>query len=185
CDRRQLASHLPASARYTGVDMNNTADVVLNLERDRLPFTDRQFDTVICADTLEHLDEVHRVFDELCRVARHRVVVSLPNPLRNLLLALDLCANGRLKYYGLPTEPPIDRHRWCFGAEGAQAFIRERGMRDGFEVEQMDVEEWGVPGWVRHADAGLAASANASAGTTWAVLLRANHSNEGCTSDIP
>jgi SAM-dependent methyltransferase len=175
CDRRQLAGHLPASVRYIGVDMNDAADVVLNLEGECLPFKDREFDTVICADTLEHLDQIHRVFDELCRVARERVIVSLPNPLRNLLLAIGEGSNGRLKYYGLPADVPPDRHRWFFGAEEAQAFIRDRGARNGFEVEQMDVEERGSPEWIAAAKPSLAASANASEGTTWAVLIRANH----------
>lgn len=43
-----------------------------------LPFEADAFDTVLCSEVLEHLDEPHRAFRELRRVARRAVVVSVP-----------------------------------------------------------------------------------------------------------
>lgn len=170
CDQKQLARLLPAGGAYTGVDMNAAADVRLNLDRDDLPFAAGAFDTVIAADVLEHLERLHAVFDELCRVARGHVIVSLPNPVRNLMLELARGKAGRLKYYGLPVDAPADRHRWFFGAEEAAHFLKERGLRNDFRVAQLDFEERGAPAWMGETGQDLLASPNIQYGTVWAVL---------------
>lgn len=172
CDRKLLQRELGAAVRYVGVDMSQAADVRVNLDKEPLPFANRSFDTVLAADVLEHLERIHDVFDALCRIADSRVIVSLPNPVRNLLLALAAGQTSNLKHYGLPLEAPQDRHRWFFGAEEAAAFMRDRGARNGFEVEQMDVDEWGVPPWLNEQGANLLGSRNVSLGTTWCVLRR-------------
>lgn len=179
CDTRRLRALIPCPDRYVGVDFRAPADVVLNLDRDELPggrilpFDDRTFDTVVCTDVLEHLERCHRVFDELCRVSRDRVVVSLPNPLGNLLVEIFRGTFGRMKYYGLPVDPPGDRHRWFFGFEEAAEFLAVRGRRQGFEVEQLDAERvhglyWRVGKEQRDA----LDSPNVQCGTTWCVLRR-------------
>ena len=173
CDQKHLAKHLPAGARYLGVDMGPPADVVVNLDRQELPFEARSFDTVLCADVLEHLDRLHDVFDRLCSIARGHVIIALPNPLRNMLLALHEGTKGvALKYYGLPLEPPPDRHRWFFGYEEAERFLRERGRRNGFAVEQVEPEERGVPALTNAKGVNVIDSPNATFGTIWCVLKR-------------
>ena len=99
------------------------------------------------------------------------MIVSLPNPYRNLLI---VAAENRPRFrqYGLPVDEPNDRHRWFFGAMDAQRFITERGARNGFEVEQMDVDEKGVPRVVMPDGRDLSQDPNWSLGTTWAVLHR-------------
>jgi hypothetical protein len=79
---------------------------------------------------------------------------------------------GRIKYYGLPVERPPDRHRWFFGNEEASEFLRERGARRGFTIEQMDSEEGGCPAWRNKAGEDLLASMNVRGGTLWCVLRR-------------
>lgn len=172
CDRRQLATHLPIGASYTGIDLCPEADIVINLDREALPFADRSFDAVLCADVLEHLDNLHAVFDELLRVSDGRVIVSLPNPYRTFVLAAAAGALDPLKHYGLPVEPPADRHRWFFGAAQAEAFIRARAARGGFGVEQLDVEDEGCPSWFNAKGENRFADWNVRGGTTWAVLRR-------------
>lgn len=44
-----------------------------------LPFEDRSFDTVICCEVLEHVPETEQALRELCRVARHHLVLSVPH----------------------------------------------------------------------------------------------------------
>jgi SAM-dependent methyltransferase len=172
CDQKQLAQHLPRNAVYTGLDLCPPADITLNLDRHDLPMADRTFDAVIAADVLEHLDRLHGVFDELCRVSREHVIISLPNPLRNLLLEIARGSEGRLKYYGLPVDPPRDRHRWFFGAEEAAHFLRERGKRNGMEVVQMEPQERGGPSWRDSGGRELVGTDNARWGTLWCVLRR-------------
>jgi SAM-dependent methyltransferase len=43
-----------------------------------LPFPEDNFDVVVCSEVLEHLDEPARAFAELKRVARKRVVLTVP-----------------------------------------------------------------------------------------------------------
>jgi 2-polyprenyl-3-methyl-5-hydroxy-6-metoxy-1,4-benzoquinol methylase len=172
CDRAPLRSLVANPSRYAGVDIRPDADIVADLDKQDLPLADRSFDTVVCTDVLEHLERCHAVFDELCRVSRSRVIVSLPNPLRNLLMAISEGSGGRLKYYGLPVDPPRDRHRWFFGFEEAAEFLRERGGRAGFLIEQLDSEEGGCPSWRGRGGDDLLGSRNVRAGTLWCVLAR-------------
>ncbi len=171
CDQAPLKVLIGDPTRYVGVDMLPSADVVLNLDTDALPFPDRSFDTVVCTDVLEHLERCHAVCDELCRVAAERVIISLPNPVRCLLDALRDGGQGKLKFYGLPTDPPADRHRWFFGAEEARAFVQTCGARNGFTLEQIDFESVGNLSWVVNGRE-LLDSPNIRLGTMWAVLRR-------------
>lgn len=172
CDRKQLGRAIGTCGRYVGVDADPGADVVINLDREDLPFEPGSFDTVVCTDVLEHLERLHAVFDRLCGVARRHVIVSLPNPVRTLLLAMLEGSQGRLKFYGLPVEEPKDRHRWFFGYEEALEFVSGRARRNGFAVEQVDVSEKGLPPVIGPEGRDIAASSNASLGTLWCVLVR-------------
>lgn len=172
CDKAPLRVLVAQPGRYVGVDMNAGADVVVDLDRRDLPLPSQEFDTVVCTDVLEHLERCHAVFDELCRVSRRHVIVSLPNPLRNLLNAIAEGSAGRLKYYGLPVDRPADRHRWFFGFEEAAKFLSVRGERAGFVVEQLDSEEGGCPSWRLRDGRDVLGSANVRAGTLWCVLRR-------------
>ena len=50
---------------------------------ERLPFQDGEFDTVVCCDVLEHVDD-RAVLAELARVATRRVVFTVPQDLSDL-----------------------------------------------------------------------------------------------------
>jgi ubiquinone/menaquinone biosynthesis C-methylase UbiE len=58
-------------ARYPAVDFHS-ADI------ERLPFADRQFDTVICTHVLEHVLNIGRTIAELRRVTGRRLLVIVP-----------------------------------------------------------------------------------------------------------
>lgn len=45
----------------------------------KLPFSDNSFDTVLCSEVLEHLDDPNRAVNELKRVARRHVVITVPH----------------------------------------------------------------------------------------------------------
>ena len=182
-DQQHLKSHLDSQAEYVGVGLGGEPDHVLNLEREPLPTAEWSFDTVLCLDVLEHLDNPHAVFDELCRVSRHYVVISLPNPWANFWAMLHQGQAG-LKYYGLPTDPPEDRHKWFFSFSQAEAFVRARAASNGFDVAQVDDQSWGMrtptrPGGLRGLLwqwlIGQSAMQDMRHGTLWAVLERTTH----------
>ena len=133
CDEAVLrASCAPGS--YTGIDRTAAADVRQDLAREpRLPFSERSFDTVVCWDVLEHLDEPHALFAELARVTRTHLLVSLPNTWNAARKQLRR-GRGAIEHYGLPTEPPGDRHRWFFNLSEGEAFLRAMAARHGLAL---------------------------------------------------
>jgi SAM-dependent methyltransferase len=126
--------------RYLAVDVAETRsrpDVVCNFETERLPFEDRRFDTVLCFDCLEHCDDPYRVFDELCRVSKRHVIVSLPNNWPGFIASLLAGHNITHQLgYGLPAARPGPgvRHKWWFNLEEAEKFLLARAEASGFRA---------------------------------------------------
>lgn len=75
---------------------------------ERLPFSDGGFDTVVCAEVLEHVDDPGRVIDECSRVLRAggTFVYAGPNRTVRSRLALIHAAQGWMRLL------PADTHRW-------------------------------------------------------------------------
>lgn len=129
--------------RYYGIGFGEHVDLEIDLDANSLPFEDDSFDTVLCLDVLEHLEKIHFMFSELCRVARKNVIISLPNPYHSFLGMLrcgDYAPDRHMKFYGLPPEPPADRHRWFFSPKEASAFLHHNASKVGWSILQMDSE---------------------------------------------
>lgn len=75
CGMRGLASLLPHD-RYLGCDLNGGN---LHCSAYNLPFSDKSFDTVVMGELLEHLGLPLAALEEAARVARQRLVVTVPN----------------------------------------------------------------------------------------------------------
>jgi len=139
-DECHLKQYLDDEASYWGVGLGGNPDQQVDLEKGPLPFDNGSFDSVLCLDVLEHLESIHRTFDELCRVTRKFVIVSLPNAFGSFHKA---CQSGNsyprlMKFYGLPLEPPSDRHRWFFSYDEAEEFIEYRAQKNGMSILQID-----------------------------------------------
>lgn len=125
---------------YTGIDIVGDPDQVIDLENvERLPFADRQFHCVVCVEVLEHLDGLHRVFDELVRVADRYLIVSLPNCWCAARRPIEK-GYGRISHYGLPSERPIDRHKWFINTTQAREFF-EAKESTGLKLIELCVAE--------------------------------------------
>lgn len=129
----RVLAEMGSNAHYVGLDLYLPATIVGNLEMG-LPFQDKAFDVVVALDVLEHTNDIYKAFSELCRCAQRFVVITLPN-------AYEL--KGRLKFligkklsgkYGLPPEPPADRHRWIFSLKEARTFVHFRAQHCGFKI---------------------------------------------------
>ena len=134
CRTRQLRHALPKeTVEYLGVDLSPPADVVGNLGTG-LPFDTASSDTVVALDVLEHTDDIYNSFAELCRVARSHVLIALPNQYEisgRKRFAFGQPISGK---YGLPIEPPNDRHRWLFSFQEALNFTHAMAKNNSFEV---------------------------------------------------
>ena len=133
CDRGYLRSFV--KGRYVGIDIAGRPECVVDLEYG-LPFRDGSFDAVVAFDVLEHLNKIHYACDELFRVARHYVVIGLPNPYELRFRVKFLLGKPISGKYGLPIEPPSDRHRWLFTLDEARKLVTARGGRYGFSLEK-------------------------------------------------
>ncbi|MBN1886760.1 MAG: methyltransferase domain-containing protein [Thermoflexales bacterium] len=185
-DECHLKQYLDEGSSYCGIGLGEHVERHVNLEREKVPFPDNSFDCVLCLDVLEHLDNIHEIFDELCRVTRRHVIISLPNPWGNFYGVLcfgDYRPDQAIKFYGLPLESPQDRHKWFFSTEEAEKFILYRAAKNGMQVAQMDCRVGGeARGWkylarilartiLLRGDLNLK---NLYAGTLWAVLEKGN-----------
>jgi SAM-dependent methyltransferase len=132
---------------YLELDISGRPDIKADLDHDfPLPIEDNRFDTVICTDVLEHLDELHRVFRELLRISRRYVIISVPNALTEIRHYLrrrkyvgDAGRAGEdvgfhTKFYGLPAKKPADRHRWFFSYTEAESFFRRHADETGYKI---------------------------------------------------
>lgn len=126
---------------YTGVDFVGNPDIQLNLEQvERLPFDDGAFDTVICIEVLEHLVNLHELFDELLRVSDRYVIVSLPNCWRDARVKVEQ-GRGSFAHYGLPVDKPQDRHKWFFNFEEAWHFLTTKAEQRGLRTVEVFATE--------------------------------------------
>jgi SAM-dependent methyltransferase len=125
---------------YVGVDIVGKPDHVIDLEAtERLPFDDEQFQCVICVEVLEHLDGLHRIFDELVRLSHRHLIVSLPNCWCAARRQLEK-GSGSISHYGLPSERPADRHKWFINLTQAREFFESKAS-GGLKLLDMVIAE--------------------------------------------
>ncbi len=144
-DKCFLKQWLDDKASYFGIGLEGDLDQIVNLETDKIPFDDNSFDTVLCLDVLEHIENIHEIFDDLCRVTRQYVIIALPNPwggFYEMLRHGDYRPGLATKFYGLPIERPNDRHKWFFSPTEAEQFVSYRAKKDDMTIVQLDYSSY-------------------------------------------
>lgn len=145
--KKHLLKYLKPT-EYMELDIDGEPDLRINLDQDfPLPVENDRFDTVLCTDVLEHLEEFHQVFQELLRISSNYVIISLPNSLKivpnyirraryqpdvSLLSSKQFGAYS--KFYGLPLERPVDRHRWFFSYTEAENFFHHHAATGKYRI---------------------------------------------------
>ena len=145
CDQGYLRHLIDADSRYYGVGNRGAVDQLVDLEVDLLPFQTASFDCVLCLDVLEHVENIHEVFDELCRVTRRHVILSLPNAyctFWDMLRAGEYAPDTPMKYHNLPVAMPEDRHKWFFCVSEARRFVEARAAACGMAIVASDVDQF-------------------------------------------
>jgi len=182
CFEAPLRNLLPSTA-YTGIDMAGNPDITLNLESiDRLPFEDNSFMSVLCIDVLEHLDNLHFMFDELARVSKRYLIIALPNCWNDARKPIGR-GKGKFGHYGLPLHKPEDRHKWFFGLTEARNFVAGKAAELNLALKEMFVSEKprsGLVKMLRKIRYQGERYQNRYSGTLWVVLekRRNDSSNE-------
>ncbi len=137
CDLCGIKKFVGPQTRYVGVDMQGLADHIVDLDRERLPFEPRSFETVLCFETLEHLNDVHGQLDDMMKIARRYVVASLfiesgETKGRSVNAFGDAQGNAQL-----PIAPVYDRHQWIFTFCDALDFVYYRARRAGYRIAEV------------------------------------------------
>lgn len=138
CDVRGLAESVGPRTRYVGIDMHGRPDLVLNLDRQPLPFGPRSIETIVCIETLEHLQNIHTVLDDLMSVSGRFVIGSLPvEPAFSGNRIVDPIG-GPLSFQ-TPVAPVFDRHQWLGSISDNLDLIYYRSERNGFAIRRLDL----------------------------------------------
>jgi hypothetical protein len=153
-DEMYLKEYLPSETDYTGIGLGENENLIkIDLEEEPIPFEDNTFDCVLCLDVLEHLDNIHDVFDSICSVSKKWVIVSLPNPWRGFLDIIrfkQYKPGQNTKFYGLPIEKPNDRHKWFYSSSEANNFVSYRSKINGFSIQDHYISNKGSKGNVKN-----------------------------------
>jgi ubiquinone/menaquinone biosynthesis C-methylase UbiE len=62
----------------------------------KLPFPDNAFDVVVCSELLEHLTNYEEAIDELIRITKKKLIITVPNELR---LVRVMCPKCKSRHY--------------------------------------------------------------------------------------
>jgi hypothetical protein len=138
CDVRGVSDFVGPKTRYLGIDMHGKPDILLNLDRDKLPFEPASIDTIVCVETLEHLQRIHAVLDDVMTVSRKYVICSLPVEAaftRNRLVD----PLGGTYSFGTPLAPVFDRHQWLGNIVDSLDLVYYRSARSGFTIRRLDL----------------------------------------------
>ena len=115
------------------VDITGKADLLVDLETIKtFDCPDGAYEIVVALDLLEHIENFHAMLKEMFRCEKKYVLVSLPNPTASLINIFRNRQRSKStayqrgiyeKFYGLPLEKPMDRHKWFFSIEDVRALF--------------------------------------------------------------
>jgi hypothetical protein len=138
---------VPSYLRSLGIEVT-TLDVVDELKPDLLadvraiPADTNAFDVAVCCQVLEHLEfaEVATALSELARVARARVVISIPRRGRYWELAIRIPPLPRLARAGvLPNRHRYrgdKEHHWELGPRAVPEHRFRQALAENFDLER-------------------------------------------------
>ena len=146
--QRYLSDFLSDDVIYKELDITGESDYKIDLENEVIDILDNSFETVICTEVLEHLDNFHEVYFELIRLSSKWVIISLPNAIsivdpyfiESKAVTSDKAGITRgkfMKFYGLPIKKPDDRHKWFFSYSEAKYFLEYYSESIGFDIVKM------------------------------------------------
>lgn len=80
CGQKRLKPYLSKECEYVGIDFSASADIHMDITKERYPFPDATFDFAICNAVLEHVEDEHFVLREIHRVLKPggKLYVSIP-----------------------------------------------------------------------------------------------------------
>lgn len=125
CRDQILKKYLKGDFHYIGVDYANENQnnfIKHNLENG-LPSFDKDIDIIICLDVLEHIDNSHKLRDDIFKTAKKKIVIALPN-MAYYKFRFNFLFTGELSgKYPFGESKPADRHKWITNINNINQFI--------------------------------------------------------------
>ena len=139
--KREL--QVPKEIKQVDVDFQGDVDIELNLDSiERLPFEDDAFDLLCAMDVLEHLEHFHLIVGEMVRCSKKYCLISLPNSAAEIPgIVLNKSRFQKKshqgyfsKYYGLPLNKELDRHRYWLYIQDIIRYFEKIGQTHGLKI---------------------------------------------------
>lgn len=71
---------LTRATKYMGADLYGDENIDIRTNAKKTPFEDSSFDSIVCLQVLEHIDEPHKVINECFRILRKGGYIILTTP---------------------------------------------------------------------------------------------------------
>ena len=128
CRDMVLKKFLLGNYEYFGVDNSNTKEtdpalINHNLE-EGIPINIKKPDIIVALDVLEHIENIHSVYNQLFTTSNKTIVVALPN-MAYYKFRLNFMIKGVLSgKYIFSENKVLDRHRWIPNVKSIEKFIK-------------------------------------------------------------
>ncbi|OGZ88773.1 MAG: hypothetical protein A2528_01725 [Candidatus Staskawiczbacteria bacterium RIFOXYD2_FULL_37_9] len=134
CRKKEIKDCLSKNVRYQGLDFMEGDEVIAcNLENG-IPLENKSFDLIFALDILEHVENVHFLFEEMLRVAKKEVIIALPNEYHWSRRLKFLLGKDLLYHHIFFKEKTIDRHRWITSYYSSCDFVKFNAKNYKVEV---------------------------------------------------
>ncbi|MFA6522724.1 MAG: methionine biosynthesis protein MetW [Patescibacteria group bacterium] len=110
---------LPSESRYNNGKLRAKKFVRLDIEKNILPFKDKEFDICICSHTLEDLHHPFLVMDEISRVAKRGIVIVPSRGIDSEFTKINFTNWGT----GARRLPGMSHHNWFFEVQNEKLIV--------------------------------------------------------------
>lgn len=136
CRDKILKDFLKKDAKYQGIDYKDSNEILGHNLEYGIPFEDNSFDIVFALDVLEHVENVHFLFDEILRVSKLEAIVAIPNISYWKFRLRFLKGKDISDKYIFSSVKVLDRHRWLTSYNSAIKFVSENTKGNDVIIKQ-------------------------------------------------
>jgi hypothetical protein len=128
CRDKILKEHLVGDFDYIPVDFNpniNNGDFINHNLENGLPKEIDKIDIITAIDVLEHIENIHLVFEECLHKAQKMIVIALPNIAYYKFRFYFIISGSISGKYTFHEKKVVDRHRWLTAYYANIEFIKK------------------------------------------------------------
>jgi len=136
CRDKVLKNFIKKDVKYQGIDYKDSNEVVGHNLEYGIPFDDKSFDIVFALDVLEHVENIHFLFDEILRVSKDEAIIALPNMSYWKFRLRFLKGKDISNKYIFSSVRVLDRHRWITSYNSAVNFVSKNSAENEITIQK-------------------------------------------------